>query len=61
MTRIDGQKKEPPMQIRDQIDLNLKRIYQDIVNEEVPERFLVLLDRLREKTEAGGSGNGSQT
>lgn len=36
--------------LRDQIDQNLRRVYQDAVQEEIPERFRLLIERLREKT-----------
>ncbi len=36
--------------IKDQIDANLKRIYDDITKEEVPERFRLLLEQLRTKS-----------
>lgn len=36
--------------IKDQIDANLKRIYDDITKEELPERFQLLLDQLRAKS-----------
>ncbi len=42
--------KAPRSRIKDQIDTNLKRIYDDITKEEVPERFRLLLDQLRTKS-----------
>ena len=33
--------------IQDEIDENLKRVYQEALNEELPDRFLQLLDRLK--------------
>jgi hemerythrin-like domain-containing protein len=39
--------------IRDQINENLKRVYEDALKEEVPDRFKILLAQLREK--AGGT------
>ncbi|MEX5728220.1 hemerythrin-like domain-containing protein [Rhodovulum iodosum] len=38
--------------MEEQIDANLRRVYADTVQEEVPERFLKLLDELREKGKA---------
>lgn len=35
--------------LKQQIDENLKRVYQDALNEEVPDRFKQLLERLKEK------------
>lgn len=42
--------KAPRSRIKDQIDSNLKRIYDDITKEEVPERFRLLLEQLRTKS-----------
>jgi hypothetical protein len=36
--------------VRDEIDANLKRVYSDILNEEVPDRFRKLLDQLKRGT-----------
>lgn len=38
--------------IKAQIDENLRRVYEEALNEEVPDRFKVLLEQLRQK-EAG--------
>ena len=35
--------------IKTQIDENLKRVYQEALDEEVPDRFKQLLEQLREK------------
>lgn len=35
--------------IREQIDENLRRVYQEALQEEVPDRFKELLERLRQK------------
>lgn len=43
-------KKPGKTKIEDQIDENLRRIYDDIVKEEVPDRFKLLLDQLRQKS-----------
>jgi hypothetical protein len=40
--------KKPPVVRRD-IDENLKKVYQEILSEEVPDRFKQLLDQLRQK------------
>jgi hypothetical protein len=37
----------------DQIDQNLKRVYQDALSVEVPDRFKDLLKQLREKDQGG--------
>lgn len=36
---------------KDEIDANLKRVYQAVVDEEVPERFLDLLAKLKDQDE----------
>ncbi|MFZ1469433.1 MAG: NepR family anti-sigma factor [Paracoccaceae bacterium] len=36
-----------------QIDENLKRIYDETLQEEVPDRFKQLLEQLRQKTDGG--------
>lgn len=41
--------------LRKQIDENLRRVYQESVEEEVPDRFVDLLKRLKEK-QGGGHG-----
>ena len=33
--------------VNEQIDANLKRVYREIVGDEVPDRFRLLLDQLR--------------
>jgi hypothetical protein len=43
-----GQDKEEP-RLRAQIDENLKRVYDEALSAEMPERFKVLLAQLREK------------
>jgi hypothetical protein len=54
MWRTMKQEKEskarPGNDLREQIDQNLRRVYQDAVQEEVPERFRLLIEQLREKT-----------
>ncbi len=37
----------PP--VSDQIDANLKRVYREIVGDDVPDRFRQLLDQLRQQ------------
>jgi len=34
---------------KDQINENLRRVYEEALNEEVPDRFKLLLDQLRAK------------
>ena len=38
-----------PSSLRDQIDQNLKRVYDEALGESVPDRFKQLLEQLREK------------
>jgi hypothetical protein len=41
-----------------QIDENLKRVYEDMLNEEVPDRFKALIQQLKQSektTDRGGS------
>ena len=35
--------------LNDQIDENLKRVYDDVIREDVPDRFKVLLQQLKDK------------
>lgn len=37
--------------LQEQIDLNLKRVYQEALDEQVPDRFQELLNKLRQKEE----------
>lgn len=45
------EKKNPKSQ--DMIDENLKRVYEDALNEEIPDRFHALLDQLKAQDGAG--------
>ncbi len=47
----DEMDKKPKDSIKRQIDENLKRIYDETLNEEVPDRFKQLLEQLRQKTD----------
>ena len=40
----------PKAKLKAQIDENLKRIYDEALKEEVPDRFKLLLGQLRQKT-----------
>jgi len=46
--RAKKQTKETEM-LQAQIDANLKKVYQDALEEQVPDRFLELLEQLRQK------------
>ena len=45
---------KPKSPVSQQIDENLKRIYQPTLREDVPDRFAELLNKLRRKSEAEG-------
>ncbi|WP_281855871.1 NepR family anti-sigma factor [Litoreibacter halocynthiae] len=38
-----------------QIDENLKRVYEEVVNEEIPDRFKDLLSQLKSQSDDDGS------
>lgn len=40
--------------VREQIDENLKRVYENVQDEEVPDRFQDLLAQLMQKDQRGG-------
>ena len=47
---MDGEdERDVSTRLTQQIDENLKRVYQDIVGSNVPDKFLDLLDRLRDQ------------
>lgn len=37
-----------------QIDENLKRVYEEVLSEDVPDRFKLLLEQLKAQTTGGG-------
>lgn len=41
--------------MQEQIDKNLKRVYEEALKEEIPDRFKDLLAQLRQKQERGGN------
>lgn len=47
LEQMAGQEKKSSL--REQIDENLRRVYQDALNEEVPDRLKQLLEQLRQK------------
>jgi hypothetical protein len=49
MTRQFEGSEAPPPRSANQIDENLKRVYQDMVEPEIPDRFKALLDQLRQQ------------
>ena len=40
---------KPTPKLQQQIDQNLKRVYEEALKEELPDRFKVLLEQLRQK------------
>jgi len=40
--------------VRRQIDENLRRVYQEKVEEELPDRFKLLLEQLKQREQNGG-------
>ena len=50
-------KDEPSDKVRQQIDANLKRVFQEQANEDLPDRLKDLLSRLQEQA-PGKSGEG---
>jgi Anti-sigma factor NepR len=40
----------PKAKVRDQIDENLRRIYAETLNEQIPDKLTQLLDQLRQKS-----------
>lgn len=48
---------EPNSGTRKQIDDNLRRVFQEKVEEEIPDRFKDLLAQLQEQDAKKGSGN----
>ena len=42
------QKRDPDDKSQDAIEQNLKKVYQETLEEEIPDRFVSLLKRLRE-------------
>lgn len=47
--------------VRTQIDENLKRVYEDALNEEVPDRFMALLEQLKRGETFGETAPEAQT
>lgn len=45
-------------QKRTSLEDNLRKVYQDVLNEEIPDRFKALLDQLRTNQKADGTGKG---
>ncbi|SHI87991.1 NepR family anti-sigma factor [Wenxinia saemankumensis] len=53
MKKVEMGEDSDKSSIRNQIDENLKKVYQDALNEEVPDKFRDLLEQLKKKE--GGS------
>ncbi|MEL6959078.1 MAG: NepR family anti-sigma factor [Pseudomonadota bacterium] len=50
---------KPKKQHTEQINANLKRVYDEVVSEDVPDRFHELLAQLKKQDETSGSGDRS--
>ncbi len=46
--------------LQSEIDRNLKRAYDDVLNEDVPDRFMELLTQLRQTGEKDSSSEGDE-
>jgi uncharacterized phage-associated protein len=46
----DMAESKPKAKVRDQIDENLRRIYAETLNEQIPDKLTQLLDQLRQKS-----------
>jgi hypothetical protein len=53
-------KKDRRGRMEEQIDENLRRVYAQAVEEDVPDRFLRLLDELRKKEGGAGESGGGR-
>jgi Anti-sigma factor NepR len=51
----------PKSKIRSQIDENLKRIYDETLQEEIPDRLTQLLDQLRHKLGSASDDQGGRS
>ncbi|SIN87278.1 NepR family anti-sigma factor [Vannielia litorea] len=51
---MNEQQKQPNEGLRRQIDENLRRVFQAQVEEDVPDRFTELLNKLRQQDTKGG-------
>ncbi len=52
------QQKKPAASVQRQIDENLKRVYDDVLNQDLPERFSKLLNELKESQANDTSSRG---
>ncbi len=57
---LDNMNSKSKSQVSQQIDENLKRIYEETLNEDVPDRFAELLRKLQEKSGADRADKGDQ-
>ncbi len=51
---------KPKSPVSRQIDENLKRIYEETLNEDLPDRFADLLKKLGDKSATGSAATGSE-
>jgi len=47
--------KKPPSKVDEYIDQNLKRVFADLEQDEIPDRFKALLDKLRAQDQESSS------
>lgn len=52
--------KKPKSNLNDEIDENLRRVFAQSLEEEVPDRFKTLLDQLRTKDGESSKGQGTE-
>ncbi len=57
---MDSQSNLPQSNLHREIDLNLKRVYEDALQEDLPDRFKVLLAQLRGRDEGVVSKDGAK-
>ena len=59
MINLNMTQKKNQSRLQSEIEANLKRAYDDVLNEAVPERFTQLLEQLRKRNGGNGQSGGS--
>ena len=59
MINLNMTQKKNQSRLQSEIEANLKRAYDDVLNEAVPERFTQLLEQLRKKNGGNSQSGGS--
>lgn len=59
-SKVTVRKETPPANIEVHIGRQLKAIYDDVLNQPIPDRFLDLLSKLEEKTSGNPSRSGDE-